>query len=145
MEKLIVIGLDGGSWNVLRPLIRRGLLPTFKKLLQVGTAKTLYSIIPPVTGGAWVTVATGKNPGKTGIIDFLNRESSDSWELKRVTSKDFRGQVYVVEVEGNVTQLIAYNVLNYATLPLNGSEEDVTKALCKVVVDPPDFCLSYLA
>ena len=64
--------------------------------------------------------------------------------LERI-AKDFRGQVYVVEVEGNVTQLIAYNVLNYATLPLNGSEEDVTKTLCKVVVDPPDFCLSYLA
>lgn len=95
MVKVLVIGLDGATWNVLIPLINQNKLPTIKKLFQNGVYGALESIIPPVTGSAWLSLATGKNPGKTGVIDSLNRRSPTSYNLHPVTSKDFKNNVKI--------------------------------------------------
>ncbi len=86
METLL-IGLDGATWDVLDPLITQGVLPTMSMLTSNGAKGILESTIPPVTGPAWVSLATGKNPGKTGVIDFFNKRGST---LKPVTSSDFQ-------------------------------------------------------
>lgn len=90
MKKLLIIGLDGATWSVLIPLIEEGELPTLEKLLKNGCYGTLESTIPPVTGAGWLALATGKTPGKTGIIDFVNRKDK-SYKLYPVTSFDFKG------------------------------------------------------
>ena len=43
MEKprIIVIGIDGGTWNTIKPLAEKGDLPTFKKLMSSGAFGTL--------------------------------------------------------------------------------------------------------
>ena len=74
MAKSLIIGLDGATWNVIKPLAEEGKLPTFKKLMEEGVWGNLESTVPPVTGPAWVSFATGRNPGKTGVFDFLNRK-----------------------------------------------------------------------
>jgi len=49
-QKLLIIGLDGATWDVLMSLIRDGRLPTLKKLIKNGSYGVLESTIPPVTG-----------------------------------------------------------------------------------------------
>jgi predicted AlkP superfamily phosphohydrolase/phosphomutase len=93
MQKLLLIGLDGATWDVLMPLIKEGKLPTLKKLVENGVHGIVESTIPPVTGGAWVSLATGKTPGKTGIIDFLNRKD-ESYRLYPTNSEDFKGHSF---------------------------------------------------
>ncbi len=90
MQKLLILGLDGATWDVLMPLIKDDKLLIFKKLVENGTYSILKSTIPPVTGGAWLSLATGKTPGKTGVIDFLDRKNKDC-KLYPVTSSDFKG------------------------------------------------------
>ncbi len=68
--KLIMIGLDGGTFKIIDPLIEEGKLPNFKHLIENGTKATLKSTIPPLTAPAWVTLMTGVNPGKHGLFDF---------------------------------------------------------------------------
>ena len=87
--KLIVIGLDGVTWDVILPLIRKEKLPTFKRLMKEGVYGELESTIPPVTGPSWVSFATGRNPGKTGVFDFLNREDN-GYKLRPVNSTCLR-------------------------------------------------------
>ncbi|MFQ6089033.1 MAG: alkaline phosphatase family protein [Candidatus Methanofastidiosia archaeon] len=91
MTRTLIIGLDGATWDILMPLIEKNKLPTFKKLLENGVHGPLESTIPPVTGPSWLSFATGKNPGKTGIYDFLNRNDIDL-RLKPVSSKSYQGQ-----------------------------------------------------
>ena len=74
--KVLVIGLDGGTWNLLKPWAERRKLPAFKKLMTAGVYGTSITTIPPVTGPAWVSFATGKNPGKHGIFDFVKLEEN---------------------------------------------------------------------
>ena len=69
--KVLVVGLDGATWDVILPFVREGNLPTFRKLLEEGSWGILKSTLPPVTVPAWPSFATGKNPAKFGIYNFL--------------------------------------------------------------------------
>lgn len=68
--KLIIIGLDGGTFKIIDPLIAQGKLPNLQKLIKEGTRAVLKSTIPPLTAPAWVSLMTGVNPGKHGLFDF---------------------------------------------------------------------------
>ncbi|RMF83415.1 MAG: hypothetical protein D6736_21600, partial [Nitrospinota bacterium] len=79
-KKMVVIGIDGATFNVIDPMIERGELPHLARLIQEGSRGELYSTYPPYTHIAWSTFSTGKNPGKHGVFDFIdppyrNRES----------------------------------------------------------------------
>lgn len=68
--RVIVIGLDGGTYTLLDPMMREGRLPALKSLVDNGARGILRTVIPPVTPAAWSTFMTGKNPGKHGILEF---------------------------------------------------------------------------
>ncbi len=69
-RRLLLVGLDGATFDVLLPLAAAGRLPVLAELLRRGSHAPLASTIPPITPTAWTTVFTGKNPGKHGIYDF---------------------------------------------------------------------------
>ena len=69
--KVFVLGLDGATWDLLRPLADRGDLPTLARLMKAGASGTLNSIFPPLSPVAWTGIMTGKNSGKHGIFEFL--------------------------------------------------------------------------
>jgi predicted AlkP superfamily phosphohydrolase/phosphomutase len=74
-RKVCVIGLDAGTLDIMRPLIKEGRLPNFAKLVREGVSGELESVFPPVTPPAWVSIMTGKNPGKHGVFDFYGPPS----------------------------------------------------------------------
>jgi len=87
-KRLILIGLDGATWDLLDKWIRHGELPNWKKLRSEGSYGMLESTIPHVTPPAWTSITTGKNPGKHGIFDFTGVEKSDNeWNFNLYTSK----------------------------------------------------------
>jgi predicted AlkP superfamily phosphohydrolase/phosphomutase len=69
-SRVFMIGLDGGSWNVIDPLIERGKLPNLGSLREEGAWGRLMSTLPPVTCPAWFTFSTGLRPSRLGIYDF---------------------------------------------------------------------------
>ncbi len=70
---MLVIGLDGATWDLLDPWIRAGRLPRLATLRKQAVWGPLQSTVPPVTFPAWTTFATGVNPGKHGIFDFTRK------------------------------------------------------------------------
>ncbi len=69
--KVFVLGLDGATWDLLKPLADGGDLPTLSRLMKAGASGTLNSIFPPLSPVAWTGIMTGKNSGKHGIFEFL--------------------------------------------------------------------------
>jgi predicted AlkP superfamily phosphohydrolase/phosphomutase len=69
--RVFVLGLDGATWDVLRPLVEQGELPHLAGIMGQGAAGTLRSVFPPLSPVAWTAVMTGKNSGKHGIFEFL--------------------------------------------------------------------------
>jgi predicted AlkP superfamily phosphohydrolase/phosphomutase len=74
MSKLLVIGLDGGSYDILLPLMAQGHMPQLSALLAQSSWGRLASTIPPFTAAAWSTFATGRNPGQHGVLSFQKRD-----------------------------------------------------------------------
>ncbi len=69
-ERVLVVGLDGATFDVLNPLMAEGHMPRLREAVESGAAGTLHSTVPPITPAAWTTFLTGKQPGSHGIIDF---------------------------------------------------------------------------
>jgi predicted AlkP superfamily phosphohydrolase/phosphomutase len=70
-KKVLVIGFDGATFELLRPWMDEGHMPNLKRLMDTGAAGDLESTFPPLTAAAWVSFATGVNPGKHGLFDFV--------------------------------------------------------------------------
>jgi predicted AlkP superfamily phosphohydrolase/phosphomutase len=94
MTDVIVLGLDGATWDVIDEPLEKGDLPELASLVGDGQSGTLESTYPPITAPAWLSMATGQNPGKTGVFYFLNRDSPDSFEFESLGSDSFRGQSF---------------------------------------------------
>jgi predicted AlkP superfamily phosphohydrolase/phosphomutase len=75
-RKVIVVGIDGGTFDIIMPMVQNGKLPHIASLMNEGVRAELKSTIPPVTAQAWVSFMTGKNPGKHGVFGFQEHPSS---------------------------------------------------------------------
>lgn len=67
---MLVIGLDGGTYDVLAPLAEQGVMPHVARLLRDGALATLQSTEPTITPTAWATFQTGAEPVDHGILDY---------------------------------------------------------------------------
>jgi len=72
--KIIILAFDGADMNLTKQWIEEGHLPNLNKLQNTGCFKPLVPPYPPQTPVSWASFATGKNPGKTTIFDFLKRD-----------------------------------------------------------------------
>ena len=90
MVKLVILGLDGATFRVIKPLCDEGRLPTFRRIMAQGAHGVLESTFPPMTSVAWPALATGKNPGRTGMFDSFLRVSKDSFQMRLMSSADVR-------------------------------------------------------
>ncbi len=91
MSKVLCIGLDGATFDLIRPWAESGRLPTFKKLMDDGAWSELRTTVPPVTASAWSSFMTGKNPGAHGLFDFMQRRDG-SYDLAPVSVLDRDGK-----------------------------------------------------
>jgi len=73
IKRVLVIGLDAATPDLLMKWVEEGELPTFAELIDNGVYGKLKSTVPPVTCPGWLSFMTGKNPGKLGIFDFVER------------------------------------------------------------------------
>jgi len=69
-RRFLVLGLDGGTFDLLDPLMEAGELPFLRSLVRRGLKAPLTSVYPAKTIPAWYCFATGKDPGELGIFGF---------------------------------------------------------------------------
>ena len=69
MSRVIIIGLDGATFDVIRPWAAEGKLPTFSRLFSEGASYYVKSII--VSPEAFATAVTGKNSERHNIRTHL--------------------------------------------------------------------------
>lgn len=72
-SRLFVIGLDGATFDLIRPWMQAGDLPNLQGLVQSGVYGDLESTYPPLTGPAWGSFMTGKTPTNHSVLEFFRR------------------------------------------------------------------------
>jgi predicted AlkP superfamily phosphohydrolase/phosphomutase len=116
--KVLVIGLDGATWDLIAPWVKEGALPNIERLLNEGVHSELISTLPSSTGPAWTSIFTGKNPGKHGIFDFFDLRSD---HLRPVSSQDIRSKTLWQLVSIHLKRVIVINVpVTYPPAKVNG-------------------------
>ncbi len=69
-DRVLVLGLDGGTFDVFRPLMEAGKMPNLAALARRAAAGPLESTEPYITPTAWSTFLTGCDPWKHGVFDY---------------------------------------------------------------------------
>jgi predicted AlkP superfamily pyrophosphatase or phosphodiesterase len=83
---LLLVGLDGATWDLLDPLIAEGALPNFAKLVKAGAHGPLHTFQPTLSPLIWTTIATGVGPARHGIRGFTAPVPGKPGETAIVTS-----------------------------------------------------------
>jgi predicted AlkP superfamily phosphohydrolase/phosphomutase len=119
-RKVVCIGLDGATFDVIDPLVAQGRLPTLAKLLNNGARAQLASVVPPLSAPAWVSFMTGANPGRHGVFHFRAMEEG-KLGAGLVGSWSYRGRTIFDLASRAGLRVAAFRVpLTYPPWPLNG-------------------------
>jgi len=118
-RKVLIIGLDGGDWQVLNQVQKQIRLPIIASLIKQGTSGILQSTLPAITPAAWASFQTGQNPGKTGVFDF------SYWDLqtkqKKIVNSHLLPETLWQILSDNNKKVGVMNVpLTYPATPVNG-------------------------
>ena len=68
--RVVVIGVDGASWNQIDPLIAEGAMPNLAALAKRGVSANLATVEPVISPTVWTSIATGRSPAAHGITGF---------------------------------------------------------------------------
>jgi predicted AlkP superfamily phosphohydrolase/phosphomutase len=72
--KILIIGLDAATMDVIKPWVEAGLLPELARLMEGGVCSTLLSTPNMHSASAWTSILTGLNPGRHGLYVFSDRD-----------------------------------------------------------------------
>jgi hypothetical protein len=74
-QPVAVLGIDGGDWQVIDPLIARGELPVLEGLMERGSHGVLRSMDPMASPVIWTSIFTGATPTTHGLSDWLRSDA----------------------------------------------------------------------
>lgn len=87
LRPILVLALDGATFDVIEPMIASGELPNLAGWMAEGQHAPLPSTIPPVTFPAWTSFMTGLEPAEHGIFDFTQKREGQ-YRLQFVNATD---------------------------------------------------------
>lgn len=73
-RRLVIIGLDGATFDLIQPWVAAGDLPNLQRLMAEGCWGPLESVVHPFTAQAWTSMVTGVQQGKHRVFDFWERD-----------------------------------------------------------------------
>jgi predicted AlkP superfamily phosphohydrolase/phosphomutase len=71
-RRVFVLGFDGTPHSYLKAETSAGRLPNLAALFEDGACVPMRSSVPSVSGTAWMSVFTGRDPGGHGIFGFMD-------------------------------------------------------------------------
>ncbi|HWX42757.1 MAG TPA: alkaline phosphatase family protein [Blastocatellia bacterium] len=72
--RILVIGLDAATFDLIEPWSERGALPSLTRLMEEGTRARMRSTPNMHSASAWTSILTGLNPGRHGLFVFSDRD-----------------------------------------------------------------------
>ena len=118
MSRVLVIGIDSATFDIINPMVERGWLPNFERLINVGVSADLRSTVPYVTAPGWTTMMSGVDPGKHGAFSMT---TLDGYCPKPTDSRYVKSKrVWDYLSEHGYKSLIINLPITYPPTPLNG-------------------------
>ncbi|MHC4259020.1 MAG: alkaline phosphatase family protein [Planctomycetota bacterium] len=116
--RLIIIGLDGVPFSLLKDLAESGIMVNTAQIIKDGFFTRMRSSVPEVSSVAWSSIITGANPGSHGIFGFTDL-FPHSYELRFPNFGDLKSPPFWEISEG---KSIIMNVPStYPVRDMNGA------------------------
>ncbi len=118
--RVLIVGLDGATFNFLQPLIQQNKLPFFQHLMREGCSGVLDSDLPVNSAANWASLFSGKNPGKHNIYDYLNY-GNGSYQPQLIQHDDLKADfIWDIANDNNLRVIVLNAPIAAAPEPLNG-------------------------
>ena len=118
-RRIMLIGIDGMEWDLMKPLIDAGRLPTFARLIEEGTWGEVRSLDVLESPVIWTSIATGKVPEKHGITGFV--KYGDGHEQMPVTRNVRRVKtIWQILGENGASVGVIGWLATWPAVPVNG-------------------------
>src|SRR5436853_5802530 len=119
--RVLLFGVDGLAFSVLRPLIEQGMLPNFQRLRVEGVQGVLQSTTPPMTPPAWMSISTGLSPAKHGVYDFWDYKQTEKGPQPYIMTHRKGGKaIWNMLSEWGKRVVVANVPMTYPPEPVNG-------------------------
>ena len=92
-KRLIIIGLDGVPFPMVKDFAGTGVMPNTARIIQGGFFSPMRSSIPEISSVAWSSIITGKNPAEHGIFGFVDLHPK-SYQMRFPNFSDLKAQPF---------------------------------------------------
>jgi predicted AlkP superfamily phosphohydrolase/phosphomutase len=116
-RRLLVVGIDSADWKVIDPLLEQGRLPNLGRLVARGVSCGLKSLDPPQKSPViWTSIATGKEPTKHSVTDYVTPGSDKLMTSNMRTARTFWD---IIGDEGTDCTVVGW-LVSWPAEPVNG-------------------------
>jgi predicted AlkP superfamily phosphohydrolase/phosphomutase len=118
--KTVVIGLDGATFDIIKPLVEAGQLPVLARLMREGSAAPLRSTILPNSFPGWSSCTTGTSEGMHGVFSpFI--KNPNAYTVRAMSGRDIQTRhVWDLLTEQGGRSIVLNVPTTYPPEPLNG-------------------------
>ncbi|MBU1661680.1 MAG: alkaline phosphatase family protein [Chloroflexi bacterium] len=118
--KLIALGWDAATWDLLTPWVAEGKLPNLSHLMGRGSYGAIRSTSVPVSPAAWSTIITGQNPARHGVFDWFARNPG-SYDVTYVHTGQIKAKTIWDYVNAAGQRIGVFNLpMLYPAVPVEG-------------------------
>lgn len=118
-SRLLLLGLDGATFDLIAPWVAEGRLPTLVRLLREGAAGPMRSVPNRNSAAAWSSIVTGMNPGKHGIYWFVEYRDDYSYVFINASFRE-GAPLWRLLGEAGRPALVLNVPMTYPAEPLDG-------------------------
>jgi predicted AlkP superfamily phosphohydrolase/phosphomutase len=112
-RRVLVVGLDAATFDLVLPWADAGVLPTIGRLIREGVRAPLRSTLPALTPPGWTSAATGRNPGKHNVFNFY-RGRAGGLHPAPVTPGDLRSpRLWDIAEQQGLRSVVLHMPLTY--------------------------------
>src|SRR5882762_3090862 len=118
--KTVIIGLDGATFDIIKPLVSAGRMPVLSRLMREGTSAPLRSTILPNSFPGWASCTTGTSEGMHGVFSpFIKNQSS--YGVRAMSGLDIMTRpVWDILTEHGGRSIVVNVPTTYPPEPING-------------------------
>ena len=118
--KTAIIGLDGATFDIIKPLASAGRLPVLSRLMREGMSAPLRSTILPNSFPGWASCTTGTSEGMHGVFSPFIKNPSQ-YTVRAMSGRDIMTRPVWDVLTQNGARSIVLNVpTTYPPEPING-------------------------
>ena len=118
--KTVIIGLDGATFDIIKPLASAGRLPVLSRLMREGVSAPLRSTILPNSFPGWASCTTGTSEGMHGVFSpFIKNQGR--YSVRAMSGRDIMTRpVWELLSEQGGRSIVLNVPTTYPPEPING-------------------------